>query len=57
MNVHTTNIFGRQITIQDEELVMPKYSQIKGIVRGPSWLELFLALLIYIFPLGLNKII
>jgi hypothetical protein len=31
-------IFGREITIQDEELVMPKYSKIRGILKEPSWL-------------------
>ena len=39
MNVKITKIFGREITIQDEELVMPKYSKIKGVVREKSWLE------------------
>ena len=38
MNVKKTKIFGREITIQDEELVMPKYLKIKGVVREPSWL-------------------
>ena len=37
MNVRTKKLFGREITIQDEELVMPKYSQIRGVVREPSW--------------------
>jgi hypothetical protein len=41
MNVKVTKIFGREITIQDEELVMPKYTQIRGVVREPSWLELY----------------
>jgi len=38
MNVRTVKIFGREITIQDEELVMPKFFKIKGVVREPSWL-------------------
>jgi len=41
MNVRITKIFGREITIQNEELVMPKYFKIKGVVIEPSWLDLF----------------
>jgi len=37
MNVQTIKIFGREITFQDEELLMPKYSQIRGILKEPSW--------------------
>jgi hypothetical protein len=41
MNVRTTKIFGKEIIIQDEELEMPKYFKIKGVVRESSWLVLF----------------
>ena len=41
MNVRITKIFGREITIQDEELEMPKYLKIKGVVKEASWLVLF----------------
>ena len=41
MNVRITKIFGREITIQDEELKMPKYFKIKGVVKESSWFELF----------------
>jgi len=41
MNVKILTIFGREITIQDEELEMPKYFTIKGVVKEPSWLVLF----------------
>jgi len=41
MNVKILTIFGREITIQDEEIEMPKYFKIKGVVREPSWLTLF----------------
>jgi len=41
MNVKITKIFGREITIQDEELVMPKYLRIKGVLKEPSWLISF----------------
>jgi hypothetical protein len=37
MNVRITKILGREITIQNEELVMPKYFKIKGVVKEPSW--------------------
>jgi hypothetical protein len=39
MNVRTAKLFGREITIQDEELIMPKYSKIRGIIKEPSWFE------------------
>ena len=39
MNVKRTKVFGREITIQDEELVMPRYAKIRGVVREPSWLD------------------
>jgi len=41
MNVRITKIFGREIIIQDEELEMPEYLKIKGVVKEPSWLVLF----------------
>jgi len=41
MNVRITKIFGREITVQDEELEMPKYLKIKGVVKEPSWYILF----------------
>jgi len=41
MNVKITKILGREIIIQDEELLMPKYFKIKGVVKEPSWLVLF----------------
>ena len=37
MNVQTFKFFGKEITIQDEELVMPKHLKIRGVVREPSW--------------------
>ena len=37
MNVRRAKILGREIVIQDEELVMPKYAMIRGIIREPSW--------------------
>ena len=37
MNVKILTIFGREITIQDEDLEMPKYFTIKGVVKEPSW--------------------
>jgi len=37
MNVRITKIFGREITVQDEELEMPKYLKIKGVLKEPSW--------------------
>ena len=37
MNVRITKIFGREIIIQDEELEMPKYFKIKGVLKEPSW--------------------
>jgi len=41
MNVRITKIFGREITVQDEELEMPKYLKIKGVLKEPSWYILF----------------
>jgi len=38
MNVQTLKLFGKEITIQDEELIMPKYVKIRGVVREASWL-------------------
>ena len=41
MNVHqkTKKIFGKEFvfTVQDEELVVPIYRQIRGIIKEPSW--------------------
>ena len=49
MNVRTVKILGREITIQDEELVMPKYSKIRGVVREPSWLALKLLKFFFLY--------
>ena len=49
MNVRIAKIFGREIIIQDEELVMPKYSKIKGVVREPTWLEYIICLVLISF--------
>ena len=49
MNVRTVKILGREITIQDEELVMPKYSKIRGVVREPSWLALTLLKFFFLY--------
>ena len=41
MNVQRrkTVIFGKEFTftVQDEELVLPKYRQIRGFIKEPSW--------------------
>ncbi len=37
MNVRILTIFGKEITIQDEELKLPKHFKIKGVEREPSW--------------------
>ena len=37
MNVRKGKLFGREITVEDEELVMPKYANIRGIIKVPSW--------------------
>lgn len=42
MNVKlkTKRIFGKEFTfkVEDEDLDMPTYQQIRGIIKGPSWL-------------------
>ena len=37
MNVKKNNIFGKEIIIQDKELVAPTIFQIRGIIREPYW--------------------
>jgi hypothetical protein len=37
MNVKSATIFRRKIIVQDEELEMPKYKKIRGILKEPSW--------------------
>ena len=53
MNVKIRKVFGREITIQDEELVMPKYAKIKGVVKEPSWLELLKLFILYLLSIHL----
>ena len=42
MNVRKVKIFGKEITIQDEELVTPKYLKIRGVIVEPTWFLFFL---------------
>ena len=45
MNVKlkTKRIFGKEFTfkVEDEDLDMPTYQHIRGIIKGPSWLVKF----------------